>query len=100
MGNHHIGRAMGAAARGFWAANGDAPVSKEQALVFLDAAAEGFRGADAEFDDELYPGEPLGRLIAIAFGPWPPEGGAPPDDDGAGFYEGIERPFKDRYDFC
>jgi len=98
MGNHDVGRAMGAAARGFWAGNGDAPVTKEKALAVLDAVAERFRGADAEFEDETLPDEPLGRLMAIAFGPLPPD--QEPDDDGEGWYEGIERPFRDRYEFC
>jgi len=100
MGNHDVGRAMGAAARGFWAGNGGEPVSKEKALAVLDAAAEMFRGADAEFDDETFPDEPLGRLMAIAFGPFPPEGQDVEDDDGEGWYEGIERPFRERYEFC
>lgn len=101
MGNHDVGRAMGAMARGFWAGNGDAPVTKEKALAVLDASAEAFRGADAEFDDECYPDEPLGKLLAIAFGPWPPEGHTEEDDiDGEGWYEGVERPFRDRYEFC
>jgi hypothetical protein len=99
MGNHDVGRAMGATARGFWAGNGDAPVTKEKALAVLDASAEQFRGADAEFDDECFPEEPLGRLLAIAFGPWPVPG-QEPDEDGEGWYEGIERPFRDRYEFC
>lgn len=99
MGNHNVGRAMGAAARGFWAGNGDAPVTKEKALAVLDAAAEQFRGADAEFDDECYPDEPLGRLMAIAFGPWPVPG-QESDEDGEGWYEGVQRPFSERYEFC
>lgn len=99
MGNHHVGRAMGAAARAFWAIHEDAPLTKEQALKVLDAAGEQFRGVDAEFDDECFPDEPLGRLLAVAFGPWPIPG-QEPDDDGEGWYEGIERPFRARYDFC
>lgn len=99
MGNHDVGRAMGAAARGFWSINGDDPVTKEKALSFLDAVGEPFRGADAEFDDETFEEEPLGRILAIAFGPWPVPG-QEPDDDGEGWYEGIERPFRDRYEFC
>lgn len=99
MGNHDVGRAMGAAARGFWAGNGDAPVTKEKALAVLDAAAEQFRGDDAEFDDETQPDEPLGRLLAIAFGPFPAPGHEP-DEDWEGWYEGIERPFSERYGFC
>lgn len=97
MGNHTVGRAMGAAARGFWAGNGDAPVTKEKALAVLDAAGECFRGADAEFDDECQPEEPLGRLMAVAFGPWD---GTVADDDGERWYETIYRPFRERYGFC
>lgn len=99
MGNHDVGRAMGAAARAFWAGNGDAPVSKEKALAVLDAAADVFRGADAEFDDECAPDEPLGKLVAIAFGPWTDEDDEK-DEYGENWYEKIERPFRDRYDFC
>ena len=100
MGNHDVGRGMGAAARGFWAGNGDAPVSKEKALAVLDAAAEQYRGADAEFDDETERDEPLGRLLAIAF-EFPPSGHEDdPDDDGEGWYEGVYRPFRERYNFC
>lgn len=99
MGNHEVGRGMSAAARGFWAGNGDAPVTKEKALAVLDAAGEMFRGADAEFDDECLPDEPLGRLIRIAFGPWTKEM-ASTDNDGEGWYETIERPFRDRFEFC
>lgn len=101
MGNHDVGRAMNAAAKGFWAGNGDTPVTKEKALAVLDAAAEEFRGADAEFDDYLdKPGEPLNKLVAIAFGPWEP---SPDLNDNAlcdEWYEKIRRPFSDRYEFC
>lgn len=99
MGNHDVGRAMDAAARGFWAANGDAPVTKEKALLVLDAVAEQFRGADAEFDDSLTPAEPLGRLVAAAFGPWA-EGDDLDEDGWERWYEAIHRPFSERYEFC
>lgn len=99
MGNHDVGRAMDAAARGFWAGNGATSVTKDKALAVLDAAGENFRGADAEFDDALSPDEPLGRLIAIAFGPW--TGGDKLDESGwDAWYEAVERPFRDRYEFC
>lgn len=94
---------MNAAAKGFWAGNGDAPVTKEKALAVLDAAAEEFRGADAEFDDHCFPDEPLGRLLAIAFGPWTEEDAAKDDDGedcGDHWYEKIQRPFSERYEFC
>lgn len=96
MGNHDVGRAMNAAAKGFWIGNGDAEVSKEKALAVLDAAAEDFHGADAEFDDYAEYDQPLGKLMAIAFGPYSPED----DGDGDGWYESIYRPFRDRYEFC
>lgn len=99
MGNHHVGRALEAAAKGFWLGNGETAVTKERALEVIDAIAEEFRGSDAEFDDATYPNEPLGRLMAIAFGPYP-EPGAEPDHEGEGWYEGIERPFFERYNFC
>jgi hypothetical protein len=99
MGNHAVGEAMNAAAKGFWAGNGDAPVSKDKALAVLDAAGEGFRRADAEFDDYCQPDEPLGRLLSIAFGPWTPEQQAA-DEDGEEWYEAIYEPFRQRYAFC
>lgn len=98
MGNHDVGRAMGAAARRFWAGNGDAPVTKEKALAVLDAAGEQFRGADAEFDDECSPGEPLGRLMNIAFGPYAQK--PDDDDDWDSWYLTVEEPFRKRYGFC
>lgn len=101
MGNHDVGRALASAAKGFWAGNGDAPVTKERALAVLDAAAEEWRGADAEFDDHLFPDEPLGKLVSVAFGPWTPEDEAKDaEDDGDHRYEKIDRPFRDRYKFC
>lgn len=101
MGNHDVGRAMGAAAAGFWAGNGDRPVTKEQALAVLDAAGERFRGADAEFDDECFPEEPLGRLLAIAFGPWTKaDEKTDRRTSGETWYEKIQRPFNERYGFC
>jgi hypothetical protein len=99
MGNHQVGSAMASAAEGFWAGNGNEPVTKERALAVLDAAAKRWIGADAEFDDELCSDQPLGRLICIAFGPWTEEDERN-DQDGEGYYEGIECPFRDRYKFC
>jgi hypothetical protein len=98
MGNHDVGRAMSAAARGFWAGNGDAEVSKDKALAVLDAATQDFLGSDAEFDDALNLDQPLGRLVAIAFGPWTEED-AKSDPDGSSFYVNIESPFRKRYKF-
>ena len=103
MGNHDVGRAMSAAAKGFWAGNGEAPVTKDKALAVLDAAAEDFIGADAEFDDELRGDTPLSRLIAIAFEATPDllaSRDGELDDDGEGWYEGSQRQFSERYKFC
>lgn len=107
MGNHDVGRAMSAAAKGFWAGNGETEVSKDKALAVLDAAAEDFIGADAEFDDELYGWTPLSRLVAIAFEATPDEildlKGEFPCEDGDGgmlWYDGPQSRFSDRYKFC
>lgn len=107
MGNHDVGRAMSAAARGFWAGNGDAEVSKDRALAVLDAAAEEFIGADAEFDDEIMTVTPLSRLVAIAFEATPDELAdldrlypCADGDTGMLWYQGPEKRFRDRYRFC
>lgn len=108
MGNHDIGRGMAAAARTFWIANGDAPVSPEKALAALEAAAEDYIGGDAEFDDELTMETPLSRLVAIAFEATADEladlrgendeGDA--DDGGMLWYDGPYRKFSDHFKFC
>ncbi len=99
MGNHDIGRGMNAAAKGFWAGrNGQPEPTKEEALKFLDAVGEEWRGADAEFDDYTWPDEPLGRLLNIAFGPW--NGNEEDDKWMDSWYDEIETPFRERYDFC
>jgi hypothetical protein len=102
MGNHDVGRAMAAAARTFWIANGDAPPTKEKALAALDAAAEHFHGADAEFDDELYDETPLSRLVAIAFDATPEEikNRDHPEADNSAWYDGPLTRFSERYRFC
>lgn len=112
MGNHAIGRAMAAAARGFWAGNGDVEVPKDRALAVLDAAAEDYIGGDAEFDDELSTWTPLSRLVAIAFEATPEEiadlkgedasGKRDEDDEDNGmlWYDGPYSRFSKRYKFC
>jgi len=98
---------MSAAAKGFWAGNGNADVSSEKALAVLDAAAEDFIGADAEFDDALSEESPLSKLVAIAFeasadeiadlrGEYECEDG----DSGLLWYEGPQSRFSERYKFC
>ncbi|SRR5258706_10905471 len=110
MGNHDVGRGMNAAAKGFWAGREsgakaatdgypDPALTKEEALKFLDAVAEEWRGADAEFDGYCQPDEPLGRLLVIAFGPWNGEG-LDEDKYWDDYYNKIEKPFNQRYDFC
>lgn len=108
MGNHDVGRAMASAAEGFWAGNGDAPVTKEKALAVLDAAAKRWIGADAEFDDELISETPLSRLVAIAFDATPDEvadlrgefDGGRVEDHGELWYDGPYKRFRQRYKFC
>lgn len=109
MGNHNVGRAMAAASKVFWAANGDAEVSKEKALEMLDAMAEGFIGADAEFDDELTTDTPLSRLLCIAFDATPEhiamlhgnlDEGPEMDRAWDSFYDGPYDAFSKRYRFC
>lgn len=107
MGNHDVGRAMAGAAEGFWAGNGEVPVSREKALAVLDAAAKRYIGADAEFDDELNEETPLSRLVAIAFDATPDQiadlkGEYPCEDGDSGmlWYEGPEKAFRARYKFC
>jgi hypothetical protein len=120
MGNHEVGRAMCAVAKGYWAGRAHAfppdgsaerdegtipPPSKEEALAVLDAAAEEFRGADAEFDDELAFDSPLSRLVAIAFEATEKEIGSRDghegyEDDGEAWYDGPETRFRSRYEFC
>lgn len=108
MGNHDVGRGMAAAARVFWLAMGDRKPTKEQALAALDAAAEEYRGADAEFDDELHEETDLSRLVAVAFDATPEEiaslkgelASESEDDTGIAWYDGPETKFRERYEFC
>lgn len=103
MGNHDVGRALASAAEGFWAGNGDAEVSKDKALAVLDKAAERWRGADAEFDDEFHGETPLSKLVAIAFDANHQQIASRDgdyEDDGESWYEGVYRKFRDRYEFC
>jgi hypothetical protein len=101
MGNHDVGTAMSTGAAVFWLVNVGTPVDKEKALQVLDVLAGTYRGADAEFDDHTQPDKPLGKLMAIAFGPWDP------GDLKKGSYEywvkwdeEIWGPFSQRYEFC
>jgi hypothetical protein len=107
MGNHDIGRGMSAAARAFWIAMGDAEPTKKTALAALDAAAEDYRGGDAEFDDEMSTYSPLSRLVAVALGASPDEiddlkgeHECKEDEIGMLWYEGPYQKFRKRYKFC
>jgi hypothetical protein len=81
MGNHDVGQAFAAAADIFWAFASDKP-SREVTLKALEAVGNRYRGADAEFDDELMDHTtPLGRMVAIAFDATPEELSAPEDED-------------------
>ena len=96
---------MSVAAKIFWLANGDVPVSREKALMVLDAAAEYYRGADAEFDDEMTTITPLSRLVCVAFDANPQmvaglKDGFDDEGDWDAWYEGPYRKFSDRYGFC
>lgn len=106
MGNHDVGRGMAAAARVFWIAKGDAKVTQELALKALDAMAEDYRGADAEFDDELHQETDLSELVAIAFNASDKARaflkGEDDDEETAydEWYATVYRPFSERYRFC
>lgn len=103
MGNHDVGRAMASGAELFWQLKGDASPTKDEALKALDALAFRWRGADAEFDDELMDGtsSALGKLVALAFDATPEEAAAADDDNGGNpWYDGPYQRFRDRYKFC
>lgn len=93
MGNHAVGRAMVAVAETL----ADRRREGETALDILDIAADGsgVRGRDAEFDDAGWEDGPFRSLLLEAFGAdYDPS----TDVDGEGFYEGVWRPFRERYD--
>lgn len=103
MGNHDVGRALAAGAKGFWAGVGNRIVLQPEALSVLDSLAEDFRGADAEFDDEFFGETPLSKLVAIAFDATSEELASrddPESDDGEAWYEGAYSRFSERYNFC
>jgi len=93
MGNHTVGAAMVACAE----IAADRRKDGETALDILDMAADrsGVRGMDAEFDDAPYDETPFRALLLEAFGK---DYDAATDSDGEGFYEGVWRPFSERYD--
>ena len=76
MGNHQAGWAMVETAV---ALAENAP--HMEPLAILDIACESYRGCDAEFDCEGYPGMPFGNLLVRAF----PEA-QEADEEGDGAY--------------
>lgn len=103
MGNHDVGRAFAAAADVFWGMVPDGVVpSKAATLKSLEAVGNRYRGADAEFDDELFDSTtPLGRMVAIAFDAAPEELSPEEDADyNCPWYDGPITRFSKHFDFC
>ena len=65
MGNHQAGHSMVLIAT---ALAEQREKTGQTAMEILDKACEEYRGADAEFDDDLQPDTVLGKLIAEASG--------------------------------
>jgi len=95
MGNHAVGRAMVVVAETI----AERRKEGETALDILDIAADRseVRGMDAEFDDAGFEDGAFRSLLLEAFGK---DYDAATDEDGEGFYEGVWRPFSERYDLC
>lgn len=104
MGNHDVGRGMAAAAKTFWIATKGQEVSRELALEALDAMAEDYRGADAEFDDELLEETDLSRLVLSAFGATDRARkyltGDDLSEDAEADWDVTYEQFRSRYEFC
>ena len=107
MGNHDVGRGMAAAAKVFWLTKGSGDeVSQDLALKVLDAMAEDYIGADAEFDDELNTETDLSKLVSIAFNASDKALSflrGEDDEDESGYdewYDTVDLPFRERYRFC
>lgn len=108
MVNHNVGRAMAAGSVGFWAGNGDAPVTKEKALAVLNAVGADYIGADAEFDDEMCTWTPLSQLVSVAFDATPDEiadlkgelDEGRIEDAGELWYDGPYSRFSAHFKFC
>lgn len=98
MGNHDVGRAFAAAADVFWITAGELP-GRDVTLKALEAVGNRYRGADAEFDDELLDHTtPLGRMVAIAFDATPDE--MREDDEGEAWFDGPYMRFRNHFAFC
>lgn len=102
MGNHDVGRAFAAIADVFWLMEPPGGPSKATTLAALEAAGERYRGADAEFDDELFDQTTaLGRMVALAFDAQPNElVGNDAEDDGDAWYDGPVTRFRKHFDLC
>lgn len=107
MGNHNVGRAMATGAAAIMKVFGDHPIPRQltvaEALSALDVLAEPWRGADAEFDDELSEETPLSLLVAVAFEATPAELAdlrGESEDEGELWYKGPCTRFRERYKFC
>ena len=96
MGNHDVGRSMAAGAN---ALQGLIDLSdRDAARIALDKLAEPYRGADAEFDDHLNPGEPLFDLVNAAYGAaW--NGKTDYDDWYEDWYDQVWTKVSERYGF-
>lgn len=100
MGNHNVGQAFAAAADMFWdMVPSDSTPIKAVTLNALEKVGERYRGADAEFDDELMDHTtPLGRMVAIAFDATPEETSGTAEDN-LWFYGPYMR-FRTHFGFC
>lgn len=100
MGNHDVGRAFSAAADVFWSMvpEGRTP-TRAVTLKALEKVGERYRGADAEFDDELIDHTTsLGRMVAIAFDATPEELSGTIEDDI--WFDGPYMRFRTYFNFC
>lgn len=103
MGNHDVGQGMAAAAKVVKLLREKMIMPdgvKFPAMDVLDVIAEPYRGADAEFDDALNPGEPLFDLVHEAFEPESPKPDLGDEDSYDEWCDAVYTPFRQRYGFC
>jgi hypothetical protein len=99
MGNHNVGRAFASCADVFWGIIPEGTATQAQALKALETVGNRYRGADAEFDDELFDqNTPLGQMVALAFDAKPEE--LEDYDDGEAWYNGPITRFRQHFQFC